>query len=146
MNVMIKTIPHPEQRYITTGDYWEDKNGTIQIRVSNMGDWRYEILVAVHELVELIIMRHRGIMLSKSDEFDIPYEETRKGPLKLESSNTYSRRAPCGCYVTKNSEPGDDPHAPYYREHQLASGIERMLAALLGVNWEAYELANEHVA
>ncbi len=35
-------------------------------------------------------------------------------------------------------EPGDDPRAPYYRQHQVASGIERLLAAELGVDWVTY--------
>jgi len=35
-------------------------------------------------------------------------------------------------------EPGDDPRAPYYREHQFASGMERLMAAELGVDWQQY--------
>jgi hypothetical protein len=36
------------------------------------------------------------------------------------------------------SEPGDDPRAPYYREHQFASGMERLMAAELGIDWQQY--------
>jgi hypothetical protein len=39
----------------------------------------------------------------------------------------------------KDVEPGDHPDAPYKREHCFATGIERLLAAELGVDWTAYE-------
>ncbi len=35
-------------------------------------------------------------------------------------------------------EPGDDPDAPYFKEHQFASIIERQMAYELGVDWQAY--------
>jgi hypothetical protein len=38
-----------------------------------------------------------------------------------------------------DSEPGDDPKAPYHREHMFASKVERMLANHLNVNWGAYD-------
>jgi len=36
-------------------------------------------------------------------------------------------------------EPGEDPNAPYHKEHKFASRVERMLAGQLGVNWRAYD-------
>jgi hypothetical protein len=36
-------------------------------------------------------------------------------------------------------EPGDDPTAPYHREHVFATKIERMLAEELGIDWDAYD-------
>jgi DNA polymerase elongation subunit (family B) len=38
-----------------------------------------------------------------------------------------------------DSEPGDDPKAPYYRQHQIATAVERLLAVELGVDWGAYD-------
>ena len=38
-------------------------------------------------------------------------------------------------------EPGDDPRAPYVVQHCIATGVERILAALLGVSWKRYEEA-----
>jgi hypothetical protein len=37
-------------------------------------------------------------------------------------------------------EPGDDPKAPYHREHRFATRIERLLARELRVDWATYEL------
>ena len=116
----IRAILHEDQRYETVGD-WFIKQGRMQIRVSLLGDSRYELLVAVHELVEAMLCRHRGITVAQVDAFDIVYEETR---------------AP-----GDDSEPGDDPQAPYYREHQFATQVEKLLALELGVDWKAYEEA-----
>ena len=61
MKINIETIPHSDQRYPTVGDYWDDENGVIQVRVSDMKDWRYEALVVMHELIEMFLTKHRGI-------------------------------------------------------------------------------------
>jgi hypothetical protein len=36
-------------------------------------------------------------------------------------------------------EPGDDPAAPYHKQHVQASIVERTLARQLGVDWSKYE-------
>lgn len=117
-DIVIKTIPHNEQRYDTIGDYWIDENDTIQFRVTKMND-RYEWLVLMHELIEQFLTEQRGITNESIDEFDIEYEKNR----------------------TKKSllEPGDDPNAPYYSEHQFATAIERLLCTELGISWLVYE-------
>lgn len=38
-----------------------------------------------------------------------------------------------------DSEPGDDPRAPYHKQHVLAEKIERLLAAELGVDRSVYD-------
>lgn len=119
MNVTIKIIPHAEQRYPTCGDWFYDGDN-LEIRVSKMSDWRYELLVVVHELVEVVLCEHAGVTQQVVDQFDMDYEKNR----------------PPG----DNSEPGDDPKAPYRYEHCIASGIERVLAAVLGVTWRDYEM------
>jgi hypothetical protein len=35
-------------------------------------------------------------------------------------------------------EPGDDPRAPYYKEHFFATNIERMIAHEMGIDWNEY--------
>lgn len=124
MKIEIETIPHQEHRYTTVGDWYYKRDGTLIINVSNMGDWRHEALVAVHELVEVLICKHRGISTEEVDFFDKQFEEQRKSGLHSESA-----------------EPGDDAAAPYNREHCIATGIERVLAAALDVGWNSY--ANE---
>ena len=60
MKVVIETVPHEDHRYPTVGDYWE-QDGVDHVRVSAMRDWRYEFLVAIHEMIEMTLTKHRGI-------------------------------------------------------------------------------------
>lgn len=115
-----RTILHNQQRYDTVGDWWTDDDGW-HIRVSQLGDWRYNFLVAFHELLELAWCSWKGVKQSEVDAFDMAYEANRK-PDDL-------------------SEPGDDPLAPYRDGHQLATHAERFAAMVLGVNWGQYEYA-----
>lgn len=125
MKIIIETIPHGEQRYPTVGDWIVSPDGgaiidaTVRIAVSRMGDWRYEALVAVHEVVEAILCLDRGITQDAVDEFDTQFEMARE--------------------PGDDSEPGDSPAAPYQREHGFATSVERLLAAELRVDWAAYE-------
>jgi len=78
MKIIVETIPHEAQRYPTVGDYWEDPDGVVQIRVSHMEDWRYVILVAVHELAEMMLTRWRGIPEEAIGSFDMEFEKKRE--------------------------------------------------------------------
>lgn len=124
--VKILTVDHKDQRYDTVGDWYYEH--TIQdgecliIKVSKMSDWRYEFLVAAHELVEVVLCRHAGISQKVVDNFDMRFEDKR-----AESK-------------TDNfDEPGDEPNAPYRFQHCIATGVERLLAGILGVSWKKYE-------
>lgn len=121
MNITIKTIPHNEQRYPTCGDWWDDEQGNLEIRVSDMGNPDYEALVALHELVEVLQCRKRGITTAQVDVFDKQFEKDREAGL----------RGP-------EDEPGDDPQAPYRREHFFATNIERLVSGELDVDWNDY--------
>lgn len=116
--IEIKTIPHTQQRYQTVGDYWEDKDGT-HIRVSALDDLRYEYLITIHEVVEYFLVKLSGIPISEIDAFDIAF--------------------------SGDGEPGDDPKAPYFMAHQIATLIERTCAFAMGVLWKDYEKAVESV-
>lgn len=118
MNINIEVIPHSTQRYDTCGDWWFEGND-LQIRISDVGDWRYESMIAVHELCEVILCKERGVSQESVDKFDTEYEEKR--------------------IWGDDSEPGDEPDAPYQNEHNLATGIERILCASLGIKWSDYE-------
>jgi hypothetical protein len=115
MRINMETIPHEAQRYPTVGDYWDD-NGVEHIRISELPDWRYEALVAVHELIEMILVKHRGIPEQIISDFDIHFEKSRVEELV-------------------RGEPGDAPESPYRREHFFATNVERLLAAELDVDW-----------
>ena len=112
-NITIKVIPDSKQRYETSGDYWIDKRGTIQVRISKSKNWRYEALVLMHELTEMFLCIDRGVSFKAIDQFDVQFKGT--------------------------GEPGDDLKAPYHREHRFATRVERQLAKELRVNWATYE-------
>lgn len=121
MKITICTIPHQNQRYGTPGDWTFDANGDLDIWVSRSSNWRYEALMSVHELIEVLICKHRGITQESVDAFDIQYEKDRASGLH-----------------GKSDEPGDDLKAPYRREHCIATAVERLLAAELDVSWNDY--------
>lgn len=132
MKILINTIPHSEQRYNTPGDWqfytgelnWNaarirvEGNDSLKIRVSALGDWKMEFLLAMHETIEAALCRAAGITAEQVDTFDFNWKKTSDGP----------------------DEPGDDPTAPYHSEHVIATSIERELAAALCVNWDDYSI------
>lgn len=122
MNITIKTVPHNDQAYETVGNWRFDQDGNLLIEVSDMENWKYELLVALHEMIEVSLCKDRNIVQTVVDEFDINYEKEREE----------GKHAP-------EDEPGDDPAAPYRREHFFATSLERLMAAELGVDWEKYE-------
>ncbi len=114
-DISILVIPHSEQRYDTVGDW----RGDGRITVSAMGGEDYEFLVALHEFVEWYLCRKRGISDAEVTSFDEAYDG--------------------------GGEPGDALWAPYRREHQFATFIERQVAIELGVSWDEYEKALDEV-
>lgn len=119
----IKVVPHSEQRYDTVGDWiWskglKDDKVYLYIRVSDLGDWKMEFLVIIHELIEAVLCHIKGITQMQVDQFDMQYEIFRQP----------------GDF----SEPGNSRKAPYYWPHKIASWIERFLGFLLKVDWKLY--------
>jgi hypothetical protein len=99
------------------------------MRVPGWGDWWFEgdvlhvrsvnddpdcnpFLIALHELVECWLCKERGITAEQVDAFDAAFELKR---------------------VNEDDEPGDDPAAPYHRQHRFACLIEFMTALELGI-------------
>lgn len=118
MFIILETIPHTQQRYSTCGDWQYDRrtNDTLVVRVSQLGNRRYEMAVALHELVEAELCRAAGITEQEVDAFDLAWSP---------SGSPYA-------------EPGDDPAAPYCRQHIIAGIIERLFLLAAGEDWTAY--------
>ncbi len=125
LKINIETIPHNEQRYPTVGDWWFrdgiDDGKILEIRVSEMNNWKYEFLVAMHEAIETMLCLDRGISEESVSDFDIQFEKERE-------------QGQHG-----DEEPGDDPKAPYQKEHFFATNLERQMALELGVDWNTYD-------
>ena len=105
----MEVIPHERQRYETLGDYWTDPDGTLQFRVSDLGDWRYNFSVLLHEFVEYHLLMHKGITESEVLAFD----------LAVDPQSKYA------------DDPGFDPKAPYHWQHVFADTVERLVSVPL---------------
>lgn len=139
----MRTIDHAEQRYPTTGDWWTEwtagvREFVLQVRVSSVGDWRKEMLVAHHEITEALLCIEAGIDGGHVDAFDIEFEKARTTDFDA-STTTFMFR---GKQYDADAEPGDSADAPYYKQHQIATGFERVMAAEMKVDWNLYEQAN----
>lgn len=123
MQIKIKVIPHEEQRYETVADWWFNKKGVLQIRVSKeLENEDYIYLIAQHEIVEAMLCKKRGITEKQVSDWDKSFEKARaKFP-----------------DIFGDNEPGDHPKAPYHNEHLFASRLEQSLAMELGIDWSEY--------
>ena len=118
---IMRTIPHNYHEYPTVGNYkWV--GDTLIIFVSDMKNDRHHMLVFLHEYIEANLCKFRGISEQSITDFDIFYEMRREMG-----------------FVDEFSEPGDSDLAPYQKEHQFSTMIEKMLAKQLRVNWQDYE-------
>lgn len=113
MNIHMTVIEHDQQFYPTVGD-WIFDDGDLHVMVSRMAE-DYTFLVAIHEMIEAYLCYKRGIAEEVVTQFDSDFIGI--------------------------GEPGDSPDAPYREEHFFATTIERLIAAELGVDWEAYDEA-----
>ncbi len=120
--IIIKTIPHDQQRYESVGDWRYMDDGGLLITVSETNA-KYEFLVAVHELIEAMLCNFKGIKEEDVTDFDLNFESMREDyPV-----------------IVGDKEPGDEDAAPYTHEHKMASQVENWLARSFGVDWAEYE-------
>ena len=112
----VELVKHEDQRYPTVGDwYFEDE--AIVIRVSDVNNPLYSMLVAIHEIVEVVLCQQHGINQEDVDAFDTAHSLL---------------------HDPKYPEPGEDPAAPYFKEHAIATLVERLVARSAGVHWLTY--------
>lgn len=117
MNITITTIPHKDQLYETTGNWWFDDDMNLIIQISDMGNVQSEFLIAVHEAIEAMICLDRGIFEEEVSEFDIAHPELE--------------------------DPGDDSRAPYHKEHNVAVAIEMLLCDQFDMDWNDHNKRSE---
>lgn len=121
MRISGESVPMSEIRCQQVGD-WTYSEDQIDVKSAKLSDWRYELLVQVHELVEAALCKHRGITDEEVTAFDELFEQERAAGQH-----------------TPEQEDGDDLGAPYHREHMMATLVERLLAMELWVVWSDYE-------
>lgn len=121
--INVEVIKHKDQRYETCGDWYTALRDyeliDLQVKVSDTGDSHYNQLIAVHEIVEAILCTAHGIPESYVTEWD------KANP--------------------DSPDPGSIPGCPYYRQHMIATMIERVIAAELDINWNDYEATLERL-
>ena len=101
-NINIKFIPFKEQRYETYGDYWKNKNGDWEIRVSQeLGDWQENLACAIHEIIEFALLETREIKEEVVMNFDKKH--------------------------ISHPDPGFHPESPYHNEHYFAHVIDNLI-------------------
>jgi hypothetical protein len=112
--IIIEAVP-PEKmrlesyREVGCGDWFVDpETGDIRIVIAGPDVWDDEktFLIALHELVEARLCTKDGVTQGAVDTFDANF--------------------------TGDGEPGDDPKAPYQRQHRAAMMIEHMMALFFG--------------
>lgn len=123
MDIHIKIIPHQEQRLGAVGDWWFDHNtNTLEVRVSDLGDWRYNFLFARHEMDEALLCQHAGITTEMVDEDQLAAQPT-------DDPDSFSGY----------------PGARLQYQHNDALAMEWLMARLLGVDWKEYGEAVKRV-
>ena len=129
MRIIIDIVDHKNQDYDTVGN-WNfteiNEESELTITVSRMNDWRYEVLVGLHEAIEAILCYDRGISEQSVTDFDVNFEVIRK------NGNT--------------EEPGDNKDAPYRKEHKFSTKIEMMICKELGIDWKTYSQAVDNLS
>ena len=118
MNIKIISTPQNKIRSNQLGDWWLFGDDTYVVHVLETLTPEGQLAVAIHELIEAVLCRKHGVNEHQVCAFDDHYEAERK-----EGQHT------------EDDEPGDHPLAPYRKEHQDATFVERAVCHVLGISW-----------
>jgi hypothetical protein len=122
MKITLEIIPHEKQRLGVIGDWFFEPNGDLVVRVSEMGDWKYNFLVLRHEMDEAMLCKLAGITTEMVDE---------------DQAN-----------ASDDDEPDSFsgyPGARLQNQHNDALAAEWVMSRLLGVDWTEYGNAADKV-
>ena len=112
--IIINVVAPVAMRYQTVGD-WQVYEHTLGVTVADSGNALTNLFVGLHEAIEAVLFLDRGGSEEAVDKFDMQWKNSRA-----------------------YDEAGDDPTAPYHREHVLATIIERMLVHAAHLTWELH--------
>jgi hypothetical protein len=110
--IIIEHKPFSKMRYSTVGD-WYDKEGNIHIDTILTDDWRVNISIAIHNLIEKFLCDNSNVKGEDVDKYAMNHH--------LED------------------DPGLNPDAPHHDQHMLADRIERLIHTELGLSRKKYE-------
>jgi hypothetical protein len=115
MRIFIETVESENIRNKDVGDWYESDNGIKIIKVLGGIPEDYSFLIALHEMLEQKYCEKAGIKEEDVTKFDAIYN-TGFGSM----------------------EAGDSPKAPYHKQHQMATVIEKLVCNALRINWNTY--------
>ena len=110
--IIIDFIPHDTQEYDTMGNWRVLPNGEWLIEVDQEIGPKAGIAVGIHETIEMALCLARGITEPSVSDFDKSH--------------------------LQSTQPGDESDAPYRKEHEFATDIERLICRELGVDLQSY--------
>lgn len=109
------------QRFTTLGDWWENADGSFEIRVTDMPDFRHTVAILMHELIEWAVCQWWNVKTIDCDDFDRLWEEELSAGLhKVEE------------------EAGFDRRCPYRAGHVWGCRLERLVIFILRGRWKEY--------
>ena len=74
IKTIIKNVDVKDQRYPTLGDYYLTNTERI-FSISNTGRSLYDDLILIHELVEEVLTRNKGIKEEDITKYDLEFEK-----------------------------------------------------------------------
>lgn len=113
--ILLEVIPHEQQRLGAPGDWFFTQEGNLTVRISDLGDWRYNFLVLRHEMDEAILCYFSGITTEMVDE-----DQAKAKP--TDDPDSFSGY----------------PGARLQNQHNDALAAEWQMSRLLGVDWAKY--------
>jgi hypothetical protein len=110
--IHIEIIPLEDMYMDYHGDYWWEKDGTLQIRCSRYPNEIQEIGTIDHEMLEAWKLKVKGVSVKDVEKFDKEHED--------------------------HDDPGCLPDAPYHKEHMESMQHEKLLCEQMGFDWDKY--------
>lgn len=112
---------------LTTVGFWRfdqpNNKGTLHVYVAKMCDWRYEVSVFGHELIESVYCWLCGVTTEVCDKFDDQCE------LEFDAGTR-----------DVHLEPGFDPKCPYRWGHVMGSWWEWVFIHATLASWKKYDV------
>jgi len=125
-SIDITAVPHGEQSYDTPAEWEEPVEGVWQIAVSDLRDWRYNLLTALGQQIEMALCKQAGVTSEQIQAFAVAHGKRRRA-----GDSDYQ------------GAPGDHPDAPHKQAHRFAQQMLKQIAPELGVVWSRYQRALE---
>jgi len=99
-------------RYVTHGD-WYEKDGKLVITSTAYGNENGSFLISLHELVEAWLCKHDGVAEEDVSAWDLCHPDAE--------------------------EPAEVEGSPYRKQHDVATQVEKIVCAAMGIDWENHE-------